>query len=275
MADKLDMRMDPNWLSNIKIINLIEKLGAGAVLCLYRIYGYAAQYRQTGILTDMNDRAIERIALWDGEPGQLISTLLDEKLIQRRKNGPFFIHDWREHQPYVSTAKKRIKKAQKASKKRWALDDKKLSPCSNDNLAMLKSDFSNAPSYLPTIPTNPKKKAPPKNVDNSSEPIVQYDAWRENNPDKVEAIRKALGVTESFFRHELNNSRDWVRRTQVTDPVKANKTRWDRFLSNWVAKAKRDYEGDRTKPKAENISQDVSGLVNGIIKKIPGGQDGN
>lgn len=83
-----------------KVIKLIRRVGLEGAVCLQRLWCFAAQYKPDGNLVHMSHRAIELSAKWTGDPGKLVSELLNLGFLDE-SDGGLCLHDWLEHQPDV------------------------------------------------------------------------------------------------------------------------------------------------------------------------------
>lgn len=124
-----DIRLNIDFFENLKYKQLKRALGAEAILNLQMLWCWAAKNRADGALTGLCENDIEVVSNWDGEPNVFVKKLKELKLIDdhpptddgppsdRRPtavkqplNGPtngFWIHDWREHNPWAAEGQKR------------------------------------------------------------------------------------------------------------------------------------------------------------------------
>ena len=158
-----DIRLSVGFFSHPKTIKLMRQAGAEGVVCLQRLWIWAAQNRVDGCLVEFEVDDIEIVAGWTGESGLLVQTL--EALRFLDKDGDAYcLHGWAEHQEYVTQEPARIEKARKAAQKRWsnargnANDANGAMP---DDAASNASSIarSNAPNQ--TNPNQEEKTSPP------------------------------------------------------------------------------------------------------------------
>ena len=117
---KRDIRLDVGFHDHPKTIKLQRLLGWEAVICLQRLWLYAAQTRPSGDLTGLDSDDIEIAARWSGEPGALMDALTRFRWIDvDQTTGEIALHDWADHQPFVSSFQERSEKATKAIRARW------------------------------------------------------------------------------------------------------------------------------------------------------------
>ncbi len=153
-----DFRINTGVLDHPKIKKLIRKKGyEEGFIRLFRLWGWTAENRPKGILTnmDMDDIAIA-MNFPDGTTEQctdLINFLIELRLLDKLENGDLALHDWKDHNPFAYFAPERKEAAQKAAKARW---QKKRGQGVNAGrnadgmrVAMRKSEIRNAPSPIP------------------------------------------------------------------------------------------------------------------------------
>lgn len=122
-----DYRIKVGFVNHWKVRALTQAAGDGAVLCLLRLWDYAAQHKPKGVLTGMSPREIELTAQWAGPADVLFNALVEAKLIDRRGKSWQF-HEWEEHQPYIFNSDEREREAAKKAHKRWHVDGRKPNP---------------------------------------------------------------------------------------------------------------------------------------------------
>ncbi len=114
-----DIRLSVGFFSHPKTIKLMRQAGAEGVVCLQRLWIWAAQNRVDGCLVGFEADDIEIVAGWSGELGFLVRTLESLRFLDR--NGDVYcLHGWAEHQEYVTQEPARIEKSRKAAQKRWS-----------------------------------------------------------------------------------------------------------------------------------------------------------
>jgi hypothetical protein len=90
-----DIRVSTTWDEHPKFRKLEKRLGAEAVLGVFRLWAYAGRVAFDGVFRDMDSYDIAHIAKWRGDPNKFVSTLLDLRLMDRN-SGDVAIHDWPE-----------------------------------------------------------------------------------------------------------------------------------------------------------------------------------
>lgn len=109
----VDLRLKVGLPRAPKLRRLTRQLGPGAAWSLVCLWAFAAEQRVDGVLTDMDDLDIELAAGWEGESGHFVQALVDLRWLDGEP-GNRRIHDWEEHQPWLSGASARSEAS------RWA-----------------------------------------------------------------------------------------------------------------------------------------------------------
>ena len=154
-----DIRISVAFTDHPKTVKLQRRLGAEAVICLIRLYGWVALNKPLGMLEYASSidlamlkksasEDIEIAAKWQGEDGIFYETLVELNLLDEKKKS-VSIHDWATHNPYAFHANDRKNKAKKAAEARWNKQ------CSDDATSMLRASPSNAPSPDPDPDPDP------------------------------------------------------------------------------------------------------------------------
>jgi hypothetical protein len=68
-----------------------------ALGCLEAIWHFTGRFTPQGNIGKYPDQAIETWVEWDGEPGELISALIDTHWIDRNEEFRLLVHDWNQH----------------------------------------------------------------------------------------------------------------------------------------------------------------------------------
>ena len=165
----IDIRLKLDLFEHPKLQKLRRRLGAEGVLCLLRLWLWAAANRCDGRLRGLDADDVELAAQWQGQAGALVAALCELRLLERAGEAELFlIHDWSEHQPWASRSDERSARARKAARSRWGQEEENVefqqdseSPCSS----MLEASPSNAPrakSREPeTLPVQPSPSQRP------------------------------------------------------------------------------------------------------------------
>ena len=102
-----DIRLSTDFFRNIKIRKLKKQLGADGVLALQALWLWCAENLPSGSFGEKYSSDIEFIASWDGADGELLSALLELKLLNTEDDGTYSIHDWVENNPYAAAQEDR------------------------------------------------------------------------------------------------------------------------------------------------------------------------
>ncbi len=164
-----DIRLATSFPYHPKIQKLKRRLGpegAWGWICLLIFTG---QHRPDGILANLSDEDIALAAQWDGEPQDLITTLIDLRLLDQ-DGETLTVHDWNTHNPYAAHAPERSERAKKAAAKRWGKEKSRdatsiVKQCGENDLAIQRASSSNAPSPDPFPDPSPDPIPDPKSKD--------------------------------------------------------------------------------------------------------------
>ncbi|OGQ00764.1 MAG: hypothetical protein A2Z40_04120 [Deltaproteobacteria bacterium RBG_19FT_COMBO_60_16] len=122
----MDIRLDTKfpWATpgqgNLKSRKMIREIGDHGAMCLIRLWAYAAENHQKGVLHGLDETEIEETAGWTGEQGAFASYAIRMRWVDRdEKDGTLSIHDWPKHQPYIFHFDKRSEAASIAAAARW------------------------------------------------------------------------------------------------------------------------------------------------------------
>jgi len=113
-----DFRLKIGFLSHPKTRKLSRRHGDSAVICLIRLWEFAALHRTKGVLYDMNKDDIVDASGWRGD-NEFVDSLIEFALLDQGEEW-LEIHDWREHNGYVYFAEERVKSAREAANQRWS-----------------------------------------------------------------------------------------------------------------------------------------------------------
>ena len=223
-----DIRISTLFVDHPKTMELKELLGPDAVICLVRLWGYAAEYRSKGCLDRMNASRIEAAAKWMGTPGSFVDALMSIGYLE--KNGEIFsLHNWREHQGFIYFSKERKKRARKAVAVRWKKHRKRLKEqhdastttsitgCTHNVNTPLPSP---SPSPIPNIKTGPGGPASGEHKPKSK------------SKSKKEKIERGL----ELLILDLNRNMNWRRKASPGLVAKVIKNM--ALDHDWLAKAR-------------------------------------
>ena len=114
-----DLRFDIGFFNNLKTRKLLKKFGDHGVTCIIRIWCYAGERHPNGTLVGFDSGDLEEIGGWAGKRGAFASYVIRERWVDKAEDGTLSIHDWPEHQPWVSHAESRSDQARAAVNVRW------------------------------------------------------------------------------------------------------------------------------------------------------------
>ena len=171
-----DIRLSVEFFNHPKTVKLQRRLGLEAVICLQKLWLWAAQNRPEGRLSNMDAEDIEIAAKWGGDNGSLCSTLVSLGWIDEA-NGHYMLHDWEEHNPWQAEAEARSEIARKAAKARWENAGAPKPHKGKDANSMLKQCSSNAQAYMEQCPS-PLLSSPVQTKEENTPTLNSYQAIR-------------------------------------------------------------------------------------------------
>jgi hypothetical protein len=113
-----DIRLSIDFRDHPKIVRLHKLLGDPGICSLVTLWAWARKYRPRGILSSMDADDIENGAKWAGETGLFVKTIVALKLLDLN-DGTYWVHDWKEHQPWAYYSEERSQRARLAAEGRW------------------------------------------------------------------------------------------------------------------------------------------------------------
>ncbi len=116
-----DFRIQTSFFTHPKRRKLERRLDKSAVLCLIELWCFTASNKPDGVLTDMSIEDIEIAAGWDGKDGELLSTLVSVRFLDKLTDA-YRIHDWTDHNPYAARAEERSLWAIEQNARRWGAE---------------------------------------------------------------------------------------------------------------------------------------------------------
>lgn len=158
-----DFRVKTSWRSSGKRRRLKRIAGLEGVQAIEDLWSYCASERPDGDLSGLTDDEIaDECPDWDRSGAELVAALREARLIDGEP-GRYRIHDWQDHQPYVTGEAERKGTGTYAAHCRWHTgpEGKPSDACDYckdaSNATHASHDASNAshakrnaPTYLPT-----------------------------------------------------------------------------------------------------------------------------
>jgi len=114
----VDIRCKIGFPTHRKTRQLIDIAGEPAFRALLTLWCHARTEAPTGELLDYDGRDIEFHAQWTGEKGAFFKAIRKVKFLDKIRGG-WYLHDWKEHQPYAANAPARSAAAAKAASAKW------------------------------------------------------------------------------------------------------------------------------------------------------------
>lgn len=111
-----DIRLSVKFFDHPKTIKLERRLGVEGVESLLCLWLWTAQNRPSGVLSEMNQEDVERVARWKGLDGELIRVLIQlEWLDFDSVDKQYSVHNWLLRNPHL----KLFSKTERLSTKVW------------------------------------------------------------------------------------------------------------------------------------------------------------
>ena len=101
-----DIRLSVNFFSHIKTLRLERLCGKEGVLCLLKLWVWAAVNRPSGDLSGFCSGDLELFSGWDGESGVFAAALRSVGWLDGEE-GAFVLHDWNSFQLWARGAESR------------------------------------------------------------------------------------------------------------------------------------------------------------------------
>lgn len=122
----IDIRLSTDFFLHPKTKLLQKQLGPKGVLCLQKLWIWAAQNRPNGVLGVQSYDYIAMAADWTGKSQLFVDTLLELHWLDCDESGSYSLHNWESRQPYAKDANERRARAQKQSQEKAAeISDKR------------------------------------------------------------------------------------------------------------------------------------------------------
>ncbi len=176
-----DFRVLTSWRTHPKRLRLQRSLGADGVVAVLDLWSFCASTKPSGRLTGMTDQDIELVVGWSGEPGILVETLAELRILDGDE-GKRMVHGWAKSNPYVAASTKRSLASKKAAHARW----KKKRGCAGGTQfcdvtcgsmrpALPSHAIRNAPDPIPIPDPIPDPDPEPPHPKSSSSGLVEKD----------------------------------------------------------------------------------------------------
>lgn len=110
-----DIRVSTNFFENRKTRRLMRRKGSYGVLCVLRLWIWAAKFQPDGDLSFIDYEDL--MDAMESTDESLVDLLIEIGFLD--DSDGLRIHQWSEHNPWAVDAEKRSEKARKAAKARW------------------------------------------------------------------------------------------------------------------------------------------------------------
>ena len=157
-----DIRISVSFKDHRKRKRLRTILGPGSTDYILDLWIATAMNHPSGVLSGMDELDIALEAGWQNDPMFFVEALIKCGFLEKNDNEEYQLHDWVEHQEWVTKATERKEHAQKAAEARW-------SKASNAQKNISKSD-SNTPS-IPEVCSDNAPSIPEAMPQPTNQPI--------------------------------------------------------------------------------------------------------
>jgi hypothetical protein len=207
-----DIRLSTGFASHPKTRKIERRLGAAGCWAFIKLLLWVGDNRPDGNLSGLSDEDLELIVDWT-EPTSLVAVLsevgfLDGDALSRQ------VHDWRHHQPFVSSKVERIAQAKAAAVARWSKATPEQRAAVGQKLTSARTERAgNVPERAPNVPDAHDEhmdNVPAtcgQHVDNvPSTPTPTPTPTPRHSTAEAEALRAkiaaaaALGILQKAFR---------------------------------------------------------------------------
>lgn len=162
MSTASDIRIAVSFKGHRKRRKLRMILGAGSTDYLIDLWINTATNHPDGILVGMSTLDVALEAGWEEDPEKFVSALIECGFIDKDDDGVYRLHDWDDHQPFVTEAPKRSQQAKNAAESRWGKKAAKRVECGQHATSMPAACDQHANSNAPAFPYQPEEiKKPP------------------------------------------------------------------------------------------------------------------
>jgi len=114
-----DIRLDVDFLGNMKTRKLIRELGDHGAICMVRLWSYVALHHPKGHMNGMTLDDLEDAAGWTGMRGAFASYATRMRWVDAADDGHLSVHDWEVHQGWVYHSEKRSEAARIGANSKW------------------------------------------------------------------------------------------------------------------------------------------------------------
>jgi hypothetical protein len=105
-----DIRLDVDFYGHPKTIKLIRRLGFEGVVCLQRLWLFAAKHKCDGDLDGMDEEEIAIASGWNNDPSTFVTTLVQLRWLDV-DNETYSLHKWVDRNGYAASSDDRSDKS--------------------------------------------------------------------------------------------------------------------------------------------------------------------
>ena len=210
-----DIRLSTSFFNHPKTIKLQRRLGGDGVVCLLRLWSFAAVNNPDGDLSNRDDEDLIIASGWQKDESEFITNLTEIGFLEKTENG-YLIHDWEVHQPYAVHAKARSEKAKKAAQARWEKEDRINSEKTKDATSTAKRMLPQRISSAPSPSTSPSpspitlcQKPTAQKTKFTDSAIKVIEAWNENTGGNIRTAPPSAAHVDTI-RKNIRKDAGWL-----------------------------------------------------------------
>jgi len=201
-----DIRLDVDFLGNLKTRKLIRELGDHGAVCMIRLWSYVALHHPKGMMNGMTADDLEDAAGWTGERGAFSAYALRMRWVDQVQDGHLSIHDWNTYQRWVFRSEERSAVAKAAADIRWNKYRNHTLNAKGMHNACEEHAESNAP-FLSSPITKSKTIVTHKRF--TIPTIEEIREWCEARKNTVDAEKFHAHYTANGWKVGKNPMRNW------------------------------------------------------------------
>jgi hypothetical protein len=158
-----DIRLSLGFFEHPKTKKLQRRCGLEGIVCLQKLWLWAADQRSSGILSGLDEEEIELAAGWSGEVGKFFAALIECRWLDKQTD-VYSLHGWEEHQAYAIKSEERSMAAKKAAEARWAQERENAERMRNDAETMRSACGAHANAMQTHADSNAPRTLIPVNI---------------------------------------------------------------------------------------------------------------
>ena len=192
-----DIRISTDFFLHPKTEMLEKRLGPKGVLCLIKLWIWAAQTRPDGVFGKKTCEYVAAAAKWKGDCHKFVDALIELELLDQDEDGVLSLHNWCKRQPYAIKSDERVERARKAAAARWGNSNDASSSNENankqdapDNYPEQKENISASNACSMPDAYSQNANACPKNANSNAKAMLNdANGMPPTQPNQTEVLR--------------------------------------------------------------------------------------